>query len=201
MGPVTSFTLHAALAAVIAALAASGAAAGSDFYLKIRDPGAAASGGWRQIELQSFSWGTTQSAARSNLNSSKSKTVHTDNVGDARVAAGDLNGDGKPDAAADAATSRTLVASHVFETRAAPLAQGSARVKVKLPWLDCAEGRDLGDAELVTPTMRYELQNVIISSCSIPKLDGASKDAAMEEVSFNYSKLRESPSKPSDKYK
>lgn len=58
-----------------------------------------------------------------------------------------------------------------------PLERGSARVKVRFPWLDCAVGDRYPEASLEGAGMRYELKDVTITSC------------ATEQISLNYAKV------------
>jgi hypothetical protein len=105
---------------------------------------------------------------------------------DKRVAAtADLDGDGMPDAARQADKATPLLAAAKL---ARPLEQGS--ITVKVPAGQCAVGALYPTAELTTLTYKYEFRDVIITSCA-----KAGGDRPMEEVSFNYSKLVESPIK------
>lgn len=121
MKPTSSRALRAAawIALASAAAAAPGLAAAADMYLKLGSikgekaaTGSAGGGGsGGQIAIESFSWGEQM---MSNIMKSDSdpagrvskidsftikQTVRSDDVGEARVAAADLDGDGRPDEA------------------------------------------------------------------------------------------------------
>ncbi len=84
-----------------------------------------------------------------------------------QVAAGDIDGDGR------AALAR-------------PLAAGSVTVRGKFP--SCTVGARYPSLELGAGATRYTLQDVVITSCGG---DAAAGDALpMEEVSFNYAKIK-----------
>jgi hypothetical protein len=57
-------------------------------------------------------------------------------------------------------------------------------------------GKRYPGAVLVTPTMRYELQNIMVSSCSASG-GGGGDSLPMEEISFSYGKVKTLPSLPS----
>jgi len=161
--------------ALAAAAVAMPAVAASDYFLHLDDVKgglAAKAGGGTQLEILSWSWGAT-------------------NSGSARVAAADVDGDGK----ADAVTSPRDTGSgmpaekrqHGWMPSNRPLDRGSVRVKVRFPWDRCAVGAAFSDAVLQNDAGRYELKEVMISSC------------AADNVGLDYAKLRESPSRPSQK--
>ena len=161
MRPITRTTICALAAAAMAAPAV----AASNYYLKLDNPkgeSAAKAGGGTQIEILSWSWGAT-------------------NAGGVRVAAGDVNGDGKADvvtAPRDSASGMpTEKRQHGWVTVSKPIDRGSVRVKVKFPWLDCRVGAGFPDALLQNDSGRYELKEVIVSGC------------ATDGVALNYSKV------------
>ena len=75
------------------------------------------------------------------------------------------------------------VAGRADAALAAPLARGSVRIKVKFPWLDCRVGAAFPNAVLHNDAGRYELKDVIITSCS------SGGDRPMESLSLNYTKV------------
>lgn len=190
-------------------------AAAADFYLKLGDiKGETTRGGTSgQVEVESFNWGTTQPAAEGYLNSSKSNVNREIAVSDPgvpkdpkgiavndpgaegskspkRVAAADLDGDGRPDAVRQVDKATPLLATAKL---AKPLEQGSVVLTTAAGL--CSVGVGYPMAELITPAYKYTFRDVIITSCA--KAGGGS--GSLEEISFNYSRVRESPTLSSTK--
>jgi hypothetical protein len=80
MRPTTSFTIHAILAACLAALAASSAAAGKEqvYYTITLTNARATDSGGQQLGVQSFQWGPQQSALKLDRNYVKSWSTSGD---------------------------------------------------------------------------------------------------------------------------
>ncbi|MEO6582103.1 MAG: type VI secretion system tube protein Hcp [Sphingomicrobium sp.] len=68
------------------------------------------------------------------------------------------------------------------------LDQGSISVQARMP--GCKVGASFPHATLETPTMRYEMWNIMISSCGT-STSGAS--LPLEVISFNYGKIQTTP--------
>lgn len=186
----TKFTLRAIQAAALAALAASGATAG-DAYLKLGDiKGETATSEKdhkKWIDIHSFSWGTTQA------------------VGGVRIATGDVDGDGRADAAAttdvqaprDSSSGmatgkrqhKPLTISKEMDKASPKLAQPSAKGSMSFRGqvTGCAAGTTYPSATLKTAAYRYEMKNVVITSCGGGSSSSASKP--MESLSLNYSEI------------
>lgn len=77
----------------------------------------------------------------------------------------------------------------------APLARGSVTVNGRLP--GCTVGATYPDAVLQTTYIRYELKEVLVSSCSVS--GGGSGEQPTESVTLNYASYRESPTRASQK--
>lgn len=209
-----SRTLRLCAGAAVAAVLCAPAIA-ADFYLKLGDIKGETTreGPNNPLAVESFHWGTTQTAAAANLNSSKSNLNREIAVSDPgvpkdpraiavndpgaegskspkRVAAADLDGDGRPDEARQVDKASPLLAAAKL---AKPLAQGS--VTLVMAAGACSVGARYPMAELGTGAYTYEFQDVIITSCA--KTGGGSRP--LEEVSFNYSRVRESPTLSSAK--
>ena len=138
MRPITKLTLCALTAAAMAAPAV----AASDYYLKldtVRDDSAAKASGGKQIEIESWSWGTAMT--------------------------GDW--DGTIIAPRDTASGMPAgKRQHGWNTVSKPLDRGSVRVKVKFPWLECRVGAAFPDAVLQNSAGRFELKDAIITGCA-----------------------------------
>jgi type VI protein secretion system component Hcp len=110
-------------------------------------------------------------------------------AGGVRVAVGDVNGDGRADIVSprDAASGLpTGKRQHKPMMLTAPLAKGSLTVRGSFP--GCAVGTRYPSIKLGGRGKRYTLQDAIITSCGRSSTSG---DALpMEEVSFNYGKIR-----------
>ena len=201
---------RAAVAAALAALAATSAAAAADYYLKFDsvkgESAAARGGGGKQLEIESWSWGTTMAGdwdgtIKGPPSAAKFGAVaglHRDDsvagqAGAAKFGAvGGMHRDdsvaGQADVAAQAGAAiispRDIASGmptgqrqHGWITVAKPLDRGSVRVKVKFPWLDCRVGAAFPDAVLQNAAGRYELKEVLISGC------------AADGVALNYAKV------------
>ena len=149
MRPITRTTLCAIAAAAMAAPASAAVNA----YLEIgpiKGESAAKASGGKQIEILSWSWGATNAGKY-----------------------GAVSGAHRDDGVAAPAEKR----QHGWNTVSKPLDRGSVRVKVKLPWLDCRVGAAFPDAVLHNDAGRYDLKEVMISSC------------ARESVALTYKKV------------
>ena len=79
-----------------------------------------------------------------------------------------------------------------------PLETGSVTVTGKFP--GCTVGAAYADAVLQTATMRYELKEVMISSCTISGSGGGGGGGVpTDSLSLNYASYRESPTRASQK--
>jgi hypothetical protein len=182
-----------------------------DVHMKLKEVKESAAPGSTggQIEVQSFSWGATQTSAgaqglspqfnpkeysvKKKAGGDPAKEVETiDSAAPADPAAprgvakvdaftikqsvaADLDGDGQPE------VTKTHDKSTPKLAEAQALPTGSLTVAAALP--GCAVGTRYVDAELGTGAGRYQLEDVIITSC------------ATDGVSFNYATLRESPTR------
>ena len=85
---------------------------------------------------------------------------------------------------------------HGSVTITKPLDRGSVTVHGNLP--GCTVGAAYADAVLQTPATRYELKEVMISSCTMSGSTGGD-DAPTESVTLDYASYRESPTRQSQK--
>jgi len=194
MRPISNFTLHATLAIALAALAATTAAAGPAF-LKLgtatgdtsaKDP----HGG--QIEVESWSWGSTGSGA--DLGSwakadgldvapsadsdmvMKGQKISQNAPAPRRYVPGNTKYSNVKLARSGSSARPAEKRQHGWATVSKPLDRGAVMVKGKLP--GCTVGAAYPDAVLLTAEARYELSDLVISGC------------AMDSVSLNYAKVR-----------
>lgn len=128
--------------------------------------------------------------------SGKDMTLKGSQIGDnapspggVRVAAGDVDGDGRADvvsprdAASGLATGKRMHKPVTFPT---PRDKGSLTIRGKFP--GCVVGARYPVMKLGNAAKRYTLQDAIITSCGTVSSGG---DALpMEEVSFNYAKIK-----------
>jgi hypothetical protein len=76
-----------------------------------------------------------------------------------------------------------ITGSRIPQPSASPGGPGSFRVKVRLPWLACEEGKSYPTLIMGDPVKAYELSDAVIASCGI----GAERG---QTISFNYKKVR-----------
>jgi type VI protein secretion system component Hcp len=154
-----------------------------------------------QIEILSYSWGATRADALTDgllivrgvnaqpaagaskdmtLKGSKIGENSTATAGGVRVAVGDVDGDGRAEASGQATGKRM----HKPLRLSAPLATGSVTMRGKFP--GCMVGARYPTMRLGNAARRYTLQDAVITSCATVR-GGA---APMEEVSFNYAKIK-----------
>ena len=179
MRPITRTTICALAAAAMAAPAFAAA----NYYLRIDDvkgESAAKASGGKQLEIESWSWGSTMTGA---WDGTIKGTASAEKFG----AVGGAHRDDGVTSPRDTAGMPTEKRQHGWMPSNRPLDRGSVRVKVKLPWLDCRVGAAFPDAVLQNDAGRSELKEVLVSSC------------AADIVGLDYAKLRESPSRPSQK--
>ena len=161
MRPIIKYTICALAAAAMAAPAYAAN------YLKVGDvksKSVADGGTAAQVQIKSWSWGATDSAAR---------VAKIDNVASKR--------------------------QHGSVTISKPLARGSVTVIGSLP--GCTVGAAYPDVVLQTTYMRYELKEVMVSSCTVSGSGGGGGGGGVptESVTFSYDSFRESPTRASQK--
>lgn len=218
MRPTARFTLHAILAAALMAFAATSAAAADPAYLKfggVEGEGAAASGPGKGewIEIQSYQWGPRQTtsadgsvAANSDLKYAPGGGKAQGQMGGVQVATGDLDGDGRADVVANSDVKSPRDAASGLPTgkrQHKPLMlKGSMSFRGQLT--GCAVGTSYRQGTLATRQHKYELQDIVITSCATGG-GGGGGSLPMEEISFNYSKINTAPvpaeEQKSDKWK
>ena len=101
--------------------------------------------------------------------------------GGVQVAAGDVDGDGRASGQATGKRQHLPIRARAYYD--APRAKGSVTVRGQFP--GCAVGARYPSIRLGNSARRYTLQDAVITSCGT--VPGA---AAMEEVSFNYAKIK-----------
>lgn len=177
MRPIANFTLHAILAAAIAALATASAAAGGPATIKLgRNDGRV-----QQLEIQSYQWGPRQTTSaegrwipiteRPSLATGEPSAKATgENVQSAQDIVITGSRIPQPNLAKggglDAGMKQLEAKDRMGNTAADPaLESGTLRIKVKMPWLACEEGRKYPSLELSDGSQRIVLKDVVIASC------------------------------------
>lgn len=88
----------------------------------------------------------------------------------------------------DKSSPKLMEAATKGKVFASPAPRGSMTFKGQLS--GCAVGNRYPNATLQTASMRYEMENVLVSSCSSSGSGGGSGSSPpMEEISFNYEKI------------
>ena len=208
MRPVANFTLHAILAACLAALAASSAAAGKPLndneghaFLTFELMGSGTKGNkGEKLEVQSFQWGPRQTTS---ADGSIQKAGKESDASAGKGASNEMRMEdsaGGSQAGGANAGRVTGIASNPSEPAAArqqvrpvmssgyahvvpPRGPGSLRIKVKFPWVSCQEGRTYPSLELSNGARRYVLKDVVVSSC------GGTSAGPEEHITFVYGKI------------
>ena len=212
MRPTTSFTLHAALATVLIAFAATSAAA-ADAYLKLGEiKGEARGEGYKeQLEIHSWSWGATSPgslAPRGEKGGTEDINIGVGELQEAQPpgSAASSNVISPRDAASGLPTGKrqhkpfTITKEvdkgtpavvekrqHGWVTVSKPLERGAVRVKVKFPWAGCAVGDRYPAITLGDGANSYQLQDVTVASCA--RAAGAGAEGPEESITFVYGKL------------
>jgi len=160
---ITEVALGAALLAAPVAFAAS-----HDVFIKLPDIKGEAAPHKDEIEILSYSWGATQAARVSKVDSFTIKQGTAAARGGVNVAAGDVNGDGRA-------------------MRPAPKGSLTASVKgVSNAEALCTPGRQLANLTLGDKGKTYELSGVTVLGCTPPPTGRA---APAETLSLNYEKM------------
>lgn len=188
--------LFAAIA--LAALAAAPAAAKEEVYFTVtlqeaRLAGAAAppgnvgryagrnDGRLQQLQLQSIAWGPRVTKVDSFTVKQSVRPAGTSDLTMKRgtgVSATGENVQGAPDI--------VITASRIPwpQGAAPPPPEGSMRVKVRLPWLACEEGKAYRKLIIGDAVTRYELSEVVVAGC------------AAGGVAFDYARIAVVPARP-----
>lgn len=198
MRPIANFTLHAILAAALAALATTSAAAG-EARLTLGGSTAGAGGGGH-IEVDSYSWGAIQSGAGlGGWSRVDGLAVNLGAVEQAGAASSDMSikgskiGQNVPTAETpptltlkrrrisaipkqEVETARDAASGQASGKRQhEPAAPGSLSLAASIP--GCAAGTAYPAGVLQTETARYQLEDLVLIRC------------ASDSVSFNYGQV------------
>ena len=118
--------------------------------------------------------------------------------GGVRVAAGDVDGDGRSDGklrggkipgrwpTSTRPPRQPRKRQHDWRPTSKPAAKGSVWVRVATPWAACRVGARYPSLELNDGKTRYQLQEVMVSSCG---RSGDADDRPTEEVAFYYNRI------------
>ncbi len=155
-----------------------------------------------QIEILSWSWGTTRAGRKGGNVEYEWKVEEGESAsprpGGVRVAAGDVNGDGRASiggsetqtiganrSASGQATGKRHHLPLRARTYAAPPDRGSVRIKVKYPWVGCKVGARYPDITLGDDANSHRLQDVTVASCGT----AADEGIPTETVIFQFGAL------------
>ena len=210
----TARASRAVIAIALATALAVPAATAAQFDAFIKFPPSVADSDGRkstatgEIEIQSFSWGASQpshaggggggmgagkvSMQDMSVMRGPRQTTAMDGT---QVTTGDVDGDGAADAAAahtvksprDAASGQASgKRTHDPVKFEKPLEKGSIMLKMTFP--GCAVGTRYPSAEMTTPTGRYLLTDVQVTSCPTAAAPGGAEQPS-ESISLNYTKI------------
>ena len=217
MRPIANFAFHSILAVALAAFAATGAAAAG--YLKLggvegetarqstRDewvkvegramPAATGEGkkdfykGW--IELNSWSWGESRAAGdpdrpivAGRLPNAAKEGTEKGGTEDINIGVGELQ-EATVSKSMDKSSPKLMEASAKGKVFTSPAPRGSMTTFV--PAGTCRVGARYPKASLDTGTMIFEMENIMVSSCSTGS-GGGGGSLPMEEISFNYGRIK-----------
>ncbi|HUE79404.1 MAG TPA: hypothetical protein VMN38_07215 [Sphingomicrobium sp.] len=176
-----------ALASAVCLPAAAAIAAQFDYYIKLPPIEGETKGKGKQIEIHSFAWGASQSAGqiqeisglKYEMDVVESPPTGTLKRGSSNATAGGSAG------VAQYNPKELTVDKKVPWNAGQPAPTGSVTVRGKFP--SCTVGVRYPTLELGVRGKRYTLADVVVSSCG-GSADGGSQP--MEEVSFNYAKIK-----------
>ena len=174
MRPIASFTLHAMLAAVIAAVAATSAAATDHLKLLATvNTGVADRGGKdKWIEIQGWDWGARRKGWDGTV---KGGSVSAEKYGAVSGMHRDADIKSPHDAASGMPAGKR---QHDWQPSPNAVDGGSVRVKVKFPWVGCTVGDRVPAATLDAGGKSYDLTDLTVSAC------------ATDEVILDYAKVK-----------
>ena len=203
--------IHSAAAATFVVLAATSATAAPVF---MKFEGVDVPAGKGEIEVLSYSWGATRAGGKMHMEDISAAPTSKDGAkggnvefewkveegesappppGGVRVAAGDVDGDGRAAPAKTVKSPRDAASGlptgkrqHKPVTFTKPLDKGSVWVRVATPWAGCRVGARYPSLALSDGAKRYLLQDVVVSSCGG---SSAADDRPTEEVAFYYNKV------------
>lgn len=184
--------VSAAIAIAFALAAQPALAAG---YLKLGDIKGESSdrGHGGQIEIESWSWGETRAVGRSRATNSFASGVEREmkesgekgGTEDINIGVGELQ-EVTISKSMDKSTPKLLESAVKGKVFASPAPRGSLTTLV--PAGTCRVGARYPKATLDTGTMQFEMENVMVSSCSAHS-GGSSEMRPMESISLNYGKI------------
>lgn len=185
---------------------AAAAPAQSAGYLKLGDiKGESSDTNYKDwIDVMSWSWGTTRTGdpdrplvagriPNAGVEREMKESGEKGGTEDINIGVGELQ-EMTISKSMDKSSPKLLEAAAKGKVFSSPAPRGSLTTLV--PAGTCRVGARYPKASLETGTMRFEMENIMVSSCS-PSGSGSGDPVPMEEISFNYGKVTttRSPSK------
>ena len=194
MRPVANFTLHALLAAALAALATTSAAAGGPAILNL---GTETTGGSPQaakgdkpriavLEIMAFEWGTAADSINLGSWAKADGLAVSWDVPEAAARVSKVDGFTVKQKAVEGSGLPTGKHQHKPFSLARPLDKGSVWIRVASPWADCRVGKRYPTLEISDGTQNYRLVGATVAGCG---RSGPAADRTTEEVAFYYNKV------------
>jgi hypothetical protein len=194
MRPVANFTLHAILAAALAALATTSAAAGGPAILTLGSEGvggaprAAKSDKPRiaVLEIMAFEWGTAADSINLGSWSKADGLAVSWDVPDSAARVSKIDGFTVKQKAVEGSGLPTGKRQHKPFSLARPLDKGSVWIRVASPWADCRVGKRFPSLEISDGTQAHRLVNATVAGCG---RTGSAAGGPTEEIAFTYNRI------------
>ena len=202
MRPIANFTLHAILAAALAALATTSAAAGGPAILTLGNEGV---GGTTQtvkpvqttaegndkpriavLEIMAFEWGSAADSINLGSWSKADGLAVSWDVPESAARVNKIEGFTAKQKVVEGSGLPTGKRQHKPFTLTRPLDKGSVWIRVASPWADCRVGKRYPSLQLSDGTQNYRLVGATVAGCG---RSGTARDRPAEEVAFNYNKI------------
>ncbi|MEO6113571.1 MAG: type VI secretion system tube protein Hcp [Sphingomicrobium sp.] len=190
-------TARAGIAIAVAAAVSTPAFAATDMFLELGpvkgESTDRAAGG--KVQLSSINFSASRKGWDGTI---KGRTPDHTSASESSAGAGAASADAAVTSPRDTASGMpTGKRQHGTVTISKPLDRGSVTVAGNLP--GCTVGAAYADAVLQTAYIRYELKEVMVSSCTVSGSGGGGGGGATESFTLDYASYRESPTRASQK--